>query len=397
MEEGPDFLVLKDGGKLPPSYSNPSDIRNYIAKRLSAVRAAARRRMDELSSVPEVKESIEERRGGTWVVPAVLLGRRASGSGRLEALIEDERGALRVAVDKEAMGDLSSLLPDEPALFHLERRGGRLVLKRVERIGAAFQTSPLRSSRRIYAAFLSDLHCGDDSCGGLERFVRQVEEGELERDVSRNLSYVVIGGDLVDCGRGEPRNVYNEVGRILRKLPEEVVKVVLPGECDPSPNVLPQPPIEKRFRGILEEVPNVYFVGNPSLVSMSGVRALLYHGQTLPKVMEYLGVERPTLAMRRLLSMRTLVPVIGTRDHATFPQGVEELDIPTIPDIFFAGHTHMADALRSENVLFLSTPSWRHERGPRVPSVAVINLSSMDVLWRGPLPSEDRGNQLVLL
>ena len=389
MEEEPDFLVIEDGGKFPLSYSDPGGLRDHLVKRLGMARMATQRRVEELDAISDLKESSEERKGGPWNVLAVMLERRVWRPGRLEIVIEDEADALRVFVSRDAEKDVASLLLDEPAIFHLEERGRRIVVRHVERLGAAFRSNPYRSNRRIYAAFMSDLHCKEGSCDGLDKFVHQVLGGELERDIIRNLSYFVIGGDVADCGCEDPREVYNEVGRILAKLPDNIVKVIVPGECDAAPNMLPQPSIERRFRGILGEIPSTYLVGNPSLVSMYGVRVLLYHGQTVRRTMEYLGVERPTLAMRRLLSLRSLVPTFGMCDYTMFSSSMEGLEISTVPDIFYAGHTHMADALRSENVLFLSTPSWSNSRGPRVPSVAIVNLSSMDVLWRGPLSSED--------
>ncbi|MGC8848127.1 MAG: hypothetical protein ACP5QE_04705 [Conexivisphaera sp.] len=389
VEEEPDFLVIEDGGKFPLSYSDPGGLRDHLAKRLGMARMATQRRAGELDAISDVKKSSEEKRGGPWNVLAVMLERHVQRPGRLEIVIEDEADALRAIVSRDAEKDVASLLLDEPAIFHLEERGRRIMVRRVEKLGAAFRSNPFRSSRRIYAAFMSDLHCKEGSCEGLEKFMRQVLEGELERDIIRNLSYFVIGGDVAECGCEDPRDVYNEVGRILAKLPDNTVKVIIPGECDAAPNILPQPSIERRFRGILEEIPNTHLVGNPSLVSMSGVRALLYHGQTVLKTMEYLGVERPALAMRRLLSLRSLVPIFGMHDYTIFSSGMEGLELTTMPDIFYAGHTHMADALRSENVLFLSTPSWSNSRGPRVPNVAIVNLSSMDVLWRGPVSFED--------
>jgi len=384
VDDEPDFLVLEDGGRFPPSYSDPGGFRDYAARRLGAARRLVRRRVERLDTTSDVKGQ-EGGSRGPWRILGVMLDRRATSTGNIEVILEDEEGSLRALVGRDAEKDIVSVLPDEPAIFLLEERRRRIWVKHVEGLGAAFRPGAAGPRRKQYAAFLSDLHCDDKSCDNLERFVRQIVDGALERDVLRNLLYLVIGGDTAGCGCDDPRGVYNEVSRILMKLPGEVVKVMIPGECDATPSVLPQPPIERQFRGMLEEVPNIHLLGNPSTVMMSGVRVLLYHGQTIPYVMRSLGLARPALAMRKLLSLRSLAPVLGSSGQIMFPGSVEGLDVGSAPDIFHAGHTHMADALKSENILFLSTPSWRGSRGPPVPTVAIVDLSSMDVLWRGPL------------
>ena len=190
------------------SYSDPGGLRDHLAKRLGMARMSTRRRSEELDAISDLKKSSEERKGGPWNVLAVILERRVWRPGRLEIVIEDETDALRVFVGRDAEKDVASLLLDEPAIFHLEERGRRIVVRHVERLGAAFRSNPFRSSRRVYAAFMSDLHCKDGSCDVLDRFVRQVTGGELERDIIRNLSYIVIGGGVGDLGWGDPRGVY---------------------------------------------------------------------------------------------------------------------------------------------------------------------------------------------
>jgi DNA polymerase II small subunit len=384
-EPGPDFLVVEDGGRFSPSYSDPREFRNHLLRRLGAARAIAGRRAEPLDSVSDLSPAEGRRRGDRWRVLAILLDRRMS-SGRLEVIIEDEEGAARAIVSREAERDVLALLPDEPAIFTLEERGRHIIVRRAEALGTAFRPGIGRRAARSYAAFLSDLHCTGEDCE-LEGFVHQLTDGLLEGYVARNLGYLVVNGDLADCGCEDPRAVYREAARVLSALPESTVKVIVPGECDAAPSSLPQPPLDRRFRGILEDVPNTYLLGNPSTVLMSGLRVLIYHGQTIHRAMEALGVARPTLAMRKLLSVRSLLPMFGPMDYAIFPGGAEGLEIHSLPNIFHAGHTHMADALKSDNTLLLSTPSWRNPRGPHVPTVAVVDLSTLDVLWRGPLPS----------
>ncbi|MGC9178546.1 MAG: hypothetical protein ACP5G6_09125, partial [Conexivisphaera sp.] len=152
VEEEPDFLVIEDGGKFPLSYSDPGGLRDHLAKRLGMARMATQRRAGELDAISDVKKSSEEKRGGPWNVLAVMLERHVQRPGRLEIVIEDEADALRAIVSRDAEKDVASLLLDEPAIFHLEERGRRIMVRRVEKLGAAFRSNPFRSSRRIYAA-----------------------------------------------------------------------------------------------------------------------------------------------------------------------------------------------------------------------------------------------------
>ncbi len=379
MAEEADFLVLQDGGRFAQPYASPEGLRDLLTRRLAEARASVRRRGEELDALSDVGQG-----GGPWRVLALILERRMSKGGRLEVLLEDGRGVLRATVGEEAEEGIANLLPDEPAIFRLEERGRRIVVRGVEATGAPVHPPSPRPKRRIYAAFVSDLHCRG-SCEGLGRLVHMILEGGIEREVARNLRYIVLGGDVADCECEDPRRPYGEVGRLLGRLPEDVVKVIVPGECDAAPASLPQPPMDRRFRGALEEVPNAYLLGNPSLVSMSGVRVLIHHGQAVRWAMERLGIRRPALAMRKLLAMRTLAPTLDPMGYAAFPPGLEGMELRYLPDVFHAGHTHRADALRSENVLLLSTPSWNNGGWPRIPRVAIVDLSTLDVIWRGPI------------
>jgi DNA polymerase II small subunit/DNA polymerase delta subunit B len=105
--------------------------------------------------------------------------------------------------------------------------------------------------------------------------------------------------------------------------------------------------------------------------------------------METLGITRPAEALRELVRRRTLVASIPPHIknmYTILPDTNNSLDlmIDIQPDIIHVGHVHLPDAMRADNKLYLVTPNWAwNERFEYMPRVAIVDLSTFNVIWRG--------------
>ena len=203
-----------------------------------------------------------------------------------------------------------------------------------------------KSESEVYAVFLSDLHIGSKYF--MEKELSEFFEWISSSDpVAKKIRFVLIGGDLVD-GVGIYPNQDKElvcqtieeqlskVEKLIAKIPKNVKIIIMPGNHDPGRRALPQPAIPKKYNSSIWEKENVIMVGNPSLVSLNGVKVLMFHGQSIDDIVKTtpgLSYDRPTDVMKHLLKARHLSPVYGSQTPIA-PEMHDLMVIDEIPDIF---------------------------------------------------------------
>ena len=171
-----------------------------------------------------------------------------------------------------------------------------------------------KSESEVYAVFLSDLHIGSKYFmeEELTEFVKWISSPD---PVARKVRFVLIGGDVVD-GVGIYPNQNKELvcqtieeqlqkaEDLLDKIPTNVKIVIMPGNHDPGRRALPQPAIPQKYNSSLWTKENVEMVGNPALVSLNGVKVLMFHGQSIDDIVKTtpgLSYDQPTNVMKHLL------------------------------------------------------------------------------------------------
>ena len=93
----------------------------------------------------------------------------------------------------------------------------------------------------------------------------------------------------------------------------------------------------------LNQINNVEFVSNPAVVSLDGIKVLIYHGESfneLPMAIKGLSYEKNELMMEELLRKRHLAPIYGERTPLA-SELEDYLVIEHVPDIFHTGHIHI--------------------------------------------------------
>ncbi len=257
-----------------------------------------------------------------------------------------------------------------------------------------------KSEAEVYAVFLSDLHIGSKYFME-EEFTDFVLWLSSPDPIARKIRFVLIGGDIVD-GVGIYPNQNKElvcqtieeqlkkVEGLLDKIPKNIQIVIMPGNHDPGRRALPQPAIPKKYNSGLWERENVVMVGNPAMVSLNGVKILMFHGQSIDDIVKTtpgLSYDKPTNVMKYLLKGRHLSPIYGSQTPIA-PEMEDHLVIEDIPDIFHVGHVHKAQLDLYKGILLVNSGSWQRQTPFQAsvgmtpnPGIALmVNLKTFQVL-----------------
>ncbi|WP_407410615.1 DNA-directed DNA polymerase II small subunit [Methanobrevibacter sp.] len=207
--------------------------------------------------------------------------------------------------------------------------------------------------------FLSDVHIGSLTFleDAFSRFIDWIncEYGtEEQRRVAEDVKYLIIGGDIVD-GIGVYPNQdkelaikditqqYNEAAKFLGNIRSDIKIIIAPGNHDASRVAEPQPAVPEEYAKALYELDNVEFISNPGMVSLDGIKVLIYHGRSfddLVMAVKEFTYEKSDLLMQELLQKRHLAPIYGERTPLA-SELEDYLVIDEVPDIFHTGHIHV--------------------------------------------------------
>jgi len=330
-----------------------------------------------------------------------LVTARTSERNITKLLLEDPSGSFEgIIFDSDLQKTAGSLLNDQ---FIMARVGfgknSGLIIKDLISPDIPDQASN-RSESETFAVFLSDLHIGSKYFME-EEFSEFVSWLSSPDPVARKIRFVLIGGDVVD-GVGIYPNQDKELvcqtieeqlkkmENLISKIPDYIKIFIMPGNHDPGRRALPQPAIPKKFNSELWERENVVMVGNPSIVSLNGVKVLMFHGQSIDDIVKTtpgLSYDSPTNVMKHLLRARHLSPIYGSQTPIA-PEIEDFLVIEDIPDIFHVGHVHRAQLDMYKGILLINSGSWQNQTPFQAsvgmipnPGIALmVNLKTFQVL-----------------
>lgn len=225
------------------------------------------------------------------------------------------------------------------------------------------------AKRDVYAAFISDLHCGsqeflEDELDTFIAWLSGKDVDESDKSLVHNTRYLFIAGDMVDGISVYPDQRYHlEISSLhdqyaliaekLRKIPSRVKIFCIPGNHDAARQALPKPPILKTFAEPLYNLDNIVMLGDPSQVIVGGerneegqviggVNVLLTHGDSLDDLVTMLpgaSYTNPAMPMKELLKKRHLAPIYGGKTELA-PLHRDWMVIDTPPDVVHFGHAH---------------------------------------------------------
>lgn len=258
-----------------------------------------------------------------------------------------------------------------------------------------------------YAALISDLHVGSSMFlpEVFEKFLGWLK-GEAgnrkQREMAEQVKYLIIAGDLVDGIGVYPgqqkeldinniRDQYEKVAELLSEVPDDVHIIASPGNHDAVRLAEPQPAVYSEVASPLREI-NVHLVGNPALLSIEGVKYLIYHGMGLGDLISAdpeLDMRNVVPPMREVLKRRHLAPIYGEPMGGRMPLAPEKEDylvIDEVPDVLHCGHLHRYGCDRYRGVLMVNSATFQEQtifmkRQGIIPTpghVPIVNLETKE-------------------
>jgi DNA polymerase II small subunit len=189
-------------------------------------------------------------------------------------------------------------------------------------------------------------------------------------EIARSIRYLVVSGDVVDGIGVYPRQdeelviddvygQYEALARMIAELPDRMKVIMLPGNHDAVRPAEPQPAFPTSIQNLFDS--NLVFAGNPSLLSLDGVRILAYHGRSMDDLVSSLpgmSYQRPLDVMKAMLRMRHLAPIYGGKTPIA-PEAEDHLIIDEVPDIFVTGHVHSVGVDQYRGVVLVNASTWQ--------------------------------------
>ena len=332
-----------------------------------------------------------------------LVSDRKSDRNITKITLEDPTSSIEIVIFEGDLKDTAdTLLMDQFVMFKIiPAKNGGFFAKEIFLPDIPEHTTN-RSKTETYAVFLSDPHVGSEFFmeEELEYFIKWVSSAD---PIARKIRFVIVGGDLID-GVGvfphqdETLNLITvekqleKTFEILDKIPKHIKVCLIPGNHDAGRKALPQPAIPKMYNSQLWDRENFFMLGNPSMVSLNGVKVLMYHGQSIDDVVRTtpgVSYDKPAAVMRHFLKARHMSPIYGSRTPIA-PETEDMMVIDDIPDIFHSGHVHFVGLDMYKGVLIINSGAWQRQTDfqesvgitPTPGMAIIVNLQTMKVFQK---------------
>lgn len=367
-----EFRVLNDPSPKITSAEGISGYNALFASRFSKFKKIILNRPEGKMLKP-ISSVISSKSNDDMFICGLLSERRVERS-VTKLTIDDPSGSIETIVfDKDLQKIAATLLTDQFVMEKISfgKKGGFIVKDVI--VPDIPEHAPNRSKTETYAVFLSDLHIG--SMYFMEKELTDFISWLSSPDpVARKIRFVLICGDLVDGVGIYPNqdkeldfvDIHEQLGKtisLLKKIPPHIKVIITPGNHDPGRRALPQPAIPEFYNSDLWNQKNISMLGNPAMISLNGVKVLMFHGQSIDDIVRTtpgLSYDKPAQVMRHLLQARHLSPIYGSQTPLA-PESEDMMVIDEVPDIFHAGHVHVVDLDLYKGVLILNSGAWQHQ------------------------------------
>jgi len=329
-----------------------------------------------------------------------LVTDRKSDRNITKITVEDPTSSMEIVVFEGDLKDAAdTLLMDQFAMFKIvPAKNGGFFAKDIILPDIPEHTTN-RSKTETYAVFLSDLHVGSKFFmeEELSAFIKWISSAD---PIARKIRFVVIGGDLIDGVGVFPgqdkvldqlttEDQLQKTFEVLDKIPKHIKVFLISGNHDAGRKALPQPAIPKMYNSELWDRENFFMLGNPSMVSLNGVKVLMYHGQSIDDVVRTtpgVSYDKPAAVMRHFLKARHMSPIYGSRTPIA-PETEDMMVIDDVPDIFHSGHVHFVGLDMYKGVLIVNSGAWQRQTDfqesvgitPTPGMAIIVNLQTMKV------------------
>ncbi|GAB4307698.1 MAG: DNA-directed DNA polymerase II small subunit [Methanobacteriaceae archaeon] len=351
-----DFEVLKDTSQQSYTNGEIKDLSSYFNSRFVKLRNFIQKRgnMQDSSAIKEISKSQD-----VVKIIGIVNDIKTTKNNHKIIELEDETDETVVLIHNEnhkLFEHSENIVKDEIIGIIGSRKGNMVIasevihpgVPRIEEIKMDFST-----------VFLSDIHVGSSTFleKAFSKFIQWINGnyGTPEHlEIANDVKYLIIAGDIVDGIGVYPHQEkeltikdiyaqYDEAARLLGEINTEIKIIIAPGNHDASRLAEPQPSIPVKYAEELYQLKNVEFVSNPSLVSLDGVKTLIYHGRSfddLAMTVKGLSHQQSDLIMKEILEKRHIAPIYGERTPLA-SEIEDHLVIEDIPHVFHTGHVHI--------------------------------------------------------
>ncbi|WP_407424443.1 DNA-directed DNA polymerase II small subunit [Methanobrevibacter sp.] len=351
-----DFEVIQDSSNKSYTSGEIGDLITYFQSRYEKLSKILKQRPD-LKMTTKVAD-IED---GQTTLNLILMVKeiRSTKNGHRFVEFEDDTGSISILFsnkNEELFAEAEKLVKDEVVGVIANKDNDFVIANQLIYPGV---TRIQEKEMDFGVVFLSDVHIGSLTFleDAFQKFIDWIncEYGnEEQRKIAEDIKYLIIAGDIVD-GIGvypnqdkelsikDIRQQYDEAARFLGNIRSDIKIIITPGNHDASRLAEPQPAVPEEYAKSLYKLNNVEFVSNPAVVSLDGIKVLIYHGESfneLPMAIKGLSYEKNELMMEELLRKRHLAPIYGERTPLA-SELEDYLVIEHVPDIFHTGHIHI--------------------------------------------------------
>lgn len=351
-----DFEIIQDTSKKSYTSGEVENLVSYFNSRYEKLANILQKR-PELKTYQKISD-IEEKQTS---LSLILMVReiRTTKNGHKIIEFEDDTGTIPILFsnkNEDLFKEAEKLVKDEVVGILADKNGDLAVANQIIDPGV---TRVKEKDMDFGIVFLSDVHIGSMTFleDAFNRFIDWIncEYGnEKQREIANDVKYLIIGGDIVD-GIGVYPNQdkelvikditqqYNEAAKFLGRIRSDIKIIIAPGNHDASRVAEPQPAVPKEYANALYQLDNVEFISNPGVVSLDGIKVLIYHGRSfddLVMAVKDFTHERNDLLMEELLKKRHLAPIYGERTPLA-SELEDYLVIDELPDVFHTGHVHI--------------------------------------------------------
>ncbi len=355
----------------------------YFNRKYEEISNLITKRMD-VKDVVSISRLVD-RKDSTII--AVVNEKRVTAKGNILLILEDPTGETLAIVNqykKEIMEKIKEVVLDEVAGFRGVKSGEFFFVNDV-----IFPDIPYVPEKKApnpgKAAFISDLHIGSNKflMNEFEDFIEWLngKGSKSEQEMAKQIRYLFIGGDLVDGVGIYPEQIkeltigdvyeqYEKFAEYMKRIPEDIKIIVIPGNHDGVRLEEPQPPLYREFAKELKPYGNILMLSNPSYVNIhagdgfEGFNILNYHGYSFDSLVSDVepirksgGYDRGDKIMEFLLKKRHLAPSYGWVPIS--PMERDYLFVDIVPDIFVAGHIHKSKVGYYKNILTITSSCWQ--------------------------------------
>ena len=366
-DHAPDVTILRDITGRSTCEGTIEDFTRYFRNRFETLTRMLRSRR-ELGGAQDISRARRSTREVRFL--GMISDIRPTKSGHRILELEDATDRISVLVLSNSPPAAETFVMDEVVgVVGKVNDRGLVIAESIVRPDVPVAKTFPGIGEHLRAAFVSDIHVGSTTFLD-EKWSKLAAWLSSDDEIARSLRYLVVSGDVVDGIGVYPRQdeelsiddiygQYEALARMMAALPDHLTAVMIPGNHDAVRPAEPQPalpaPIQKLFDS------NLIFAGNPSVVSLHGIKVLAYHGRSMDDFVSTIpgmNYHRPLDMMKDMLKMRHLAPIYGGKTPIA-PEAEDHLIIDPVPDIFATGHVHSVGVDTYRGVVLVNSSTWQ--------------------------------------